>query len=54
MPYTDIIRRLKDAFGLPIAAYNISGEYAMLTAALDGEEMVDGPKDNFRFILRSR
>ncbi len=33
LPYLDIIRRVKDAFGAPTAAYLVSGEYAMLTAA---------------------
>jgi porphobilinogen synthase len=31
--YGDIIRRVKDALGLPVAAYNVSGEYAMVEAA---------------------
>ena len=33
MPYLDVIRRLRDASNLPIAAYQVSGEYAMLKAA---------------------
>jgi porphobilinogen synthase len=33
LPYLDIVRRVKDATGLPLAAYNVSGEYAMLKAA---------------------
>jgi len=33
MSYLDIIRRAKDAFDLPIAAYQVSGEYAMIKAA---------------------
>lgn len=33
MPYLDIIRRAKDAFGVPTFAYQVSGEYAMLKAA---------------------
>ena len=33
MPYLDVIRRVKDAFGLPTFAYQVSGEYAMLKAA---------------------
>ncbi|HHB12725.1 MAG TPA: porphobilinogen synthase [Chromatiales bacterium] len=33
MPYLDIIRRVKDSFGVPTAAYHVSGEYAMLKAA---------------------
>ena len=42
LPYLDIIRRVKDAYGYPTAAYNVSGEYSMIKAAaergwLDGE-----------------
>jgi len=33
LPYLDVIRRVKDATMLPVAAYNVSGEYAMLKAA---------------------
>ncbi len=33
MPYLDIVRRVKDAFGVPTYAYQVSGEYAMLRAA---------------------
>ncbi|KAL3943266.1 MAG: hypothetical protein SGBAC_002675 [Bacillariaceae sp.] len=35
MPYLDIIRRLKDATPLPVAAYHVSGEYAMIKAACE-------------------
>lgn len=35
MPYLDIIRRGKDNFALPMAAYQVSGEYAMLRLAVD-------------------
>lgn len=35
MPYLDIIRRGKDTFSLPMAAYQVSGEYAMLRLAVD-------------------
>jgi porphobilinogen synthase len=31
--YLDVIRRVKDRFGYPVAAYNVSGEYAMVKAA---------------------
>jgi porphobilinogen synthase len=42
MPYLDIVARVKEAFGMPTFAYQVSGEYAMLMAAeqhgwLDGE-----------------
>ncbi len=33
LPYLDVVRRLKDAFGVPTFVYNVSGEYAMLKAA---------------------
>ncbi len=33
LPYLDIIRRVKDEFGVPTLAYHVSGEYAMLKAA---------------------
>jgi porphobilinogen synthase len=33
LPYLDLIRRIKDDTGMPLAAYNVSGEYAMLKAA---------------------
>ena len=43
LPYLDIIRRAKEEFDLPIAAYNVSGEFSMIKAAanlgwLDGEK----------------
>ena len=45
MPYLDIVRRVKDAFGVPTLAYQVSGEYAMLMAAaangwLDGDRVM--------------
>ena len=33
LPYLDVIRRAKERFGVPLAAFNVSGEYAMLKAA---------------------
>ncbi len=33
LPYLDVIARVKTEFGLPVAAYSVSGEYAMLKAA---------------------
>jgi porphobilinogen synthase len=43
MPYLDVLRRVKDHFGMPTFAYQVSGEYAMIMAAaqngwLDGEK----------------
>ena len=35
LPYLDIIRRAADEFNIPVAAYNVSGEYAMIKAAAD-------------------
>ena len=45
MPYLDIVRRVKDAFGVPTFAYQVSGEYSMLMAAaangwLDGDQVM--------------
>ncbi len=33
LPYLDVIRRIKDRYGVPVFAYQVSGEYAMLAAA---------------------
>lgn len=46
MPYLDIVRAARDAFDVPVAAYNVSGEYAMLMAAvrngwLDRDRAID-------------
>jgi len=35
MPYLDILRQVRDAFGMPTFAYQVSGEYAMIRAAAD-------------------
>jgi porphobilinogen synthase len=35
MPYLDIVRRVKDEFGVPTFVYQVSGEYAMHMAAAD-------------------
>ena len=45
MPYLDICRRVKDGFGVPTFAYQVSGEYAMIQAAaqngwVDGERVM--------------
>ncbi|WP_166415592.1 porphobilinogen synthase [Cochlodiniinecator piscidefendens] len=45
MPYLDICRRVKDSFGVPTYAYQVSGEYAMIKAAaqngwIDGEKVM--------------
>jgi porphobilinogen synthase len=33
LPYLDVVRRVKDTFGVPTYVYQVSGEYAMLMAA---------------------
>ena len=33
LPYLDVIRAVRDRFDLPVGAYNVSGEYAMVKAA---------------------
>jgi porphobilinogen synthase len=43
MPYLDICRRVKDAFGVPTFAYQVSGEYAMIQAAA-ANGWIDGQK----------
>jgi porphobilinogen synthase len=48
LPYLDIVRRVKERFGLPTFAYQVSGEYAMLAAAAEA-----GWLDRDRAILES-
>lgn len=48
MPYLDIIRRVKDQFGVPTFAYQVSGEYAMLKAAI-----MNGWLDEQQVVLES-
>jgi len=43
MPYLDICRRVKDSFGVPTFAYQVSGEYAMIQAAAQNG-WIDGQK----------
>ena len=43
LPYLDVIKLLKDNFDIPIAAYNVSGEYAMVKAAA-ANGWIDGNK----------
>ena len=49
LPYLDIISRLRDEFDLPMAAYHVSGEYAMIKAA-EERGWVDGPKVMMEFL----
>ena len=48
MPYLDIVAKLREAIDLPIAVYNVSGEYAMLKAAAQ-----NGWLDNDKAIIES-
>ena len=48
MPYLDIVRRVKETFAVPTFAYQVSGEYAMLKAAI-----LNGWLDNDRVVLES-
>ena len=48
MPYLDIVRRVKDEFGVPTFVYQVSGEYAMLMAAAQ-----NGWLDERRVVLES-
>ena len=43
LPYLDVVRRVKDEFGVPTFAYQVSGEYAMLQSAIDNG-FLDGDK----------
>jgi porphobilinogen synthase len=43
LSYLDVIRQARDHFPLPIAAYNVSGEYAMVKAAAE-KGWIDGPR----------
>lgn len=48
LPYLDIIRMARDRFNVPLAAYNVSGEYAMLKAAVQ-----NGWLDEKRVVLEA-
>ena len=48
LPYLDVVRRVKDAFGVPTLVYQVSGEYAMLKAAA-----ARGWLDNDRVVMES-
>jgi porphobilinogen synthase len=43
LAYLDVIRQARDSFPLPIAAYNVSGEYSMVKAAAE-RGWIDGPR----------
>ncbi len=42
LPYLDIVRRVKERFGVPTFAYQVSGEYAMIMAA--AQQRLAGPR----------
>src|SRR5699024_3874878 len=48
LPYLDIVRRVKDTFAVPTFAYQVSGEYAMLKAA-----MTNGWLDEQKAVMES-
>lgn len=41
LPYLDVIRMIKDEFMLPLVAYNVSGEYSMIMAAIEKDYLTD-------------
>ncbi len=43
LSYLDVISKVKERFDVPVAAYNVSGEYAMLKAAA-ANGWIDGPR----------
>ncbi len=43
MPYLDVVRRVKDEFGVPTFAYQVSGEYAMHMAAIENGWLAEKP-----------
>ncbi len=53
MPYLDICRRAKDAFGAPTFAYQVSGEYAMIRGAAD-RGWIDGERAMLESLLAFR
>ena len=50
MPYLDICRRVKDTFGVPTYAYQVSGEYSMIRGAAD-HGWIDGEKAMMESLL---
>ncbi len=50
LPYLDIVFRVKDAFGVPTFAYQVSGEYAMIMAAA-GNGWIDGDRAMMESLL---
>jgi porphobilinogen synthase len=50
MPYLDVVRRVKDTFSMPTFAYQVSGEYAMITAAANNG-WIDGDRAMMESLL---
>jgi porphobilinogen synthase len=50
MPYLDIVRRVKDTFAMPTFVYQVSGEYAMISAAA-GNGWIDGERAMMESLL---
>jgi porphobilinogen synthase len=50
LPYLDILHRVKTAFGMPTFAYQVSGEYAMIAAAV-ANGWLDGDKAMMESLL---
>jgi porphobilinogen synthase len=50
LPYLDVIHAVRDAFDIPVAAYNVSGEYAMIKAA-DRLGWIDGAQVTMEVLL---
>ena len=50
MPYLDVVRRVKDTFGMPTFVYQVSGEYAMIAAAA-GNGWIDGERAMMESLL---
>ncbi|MBI4260699.1 MAG: porphobilinogen synthase [Actinobacteria bacterium] len=53
LPYLDVIRLARDVTGLPLAAYNVSGEYAMVKAAAE-RGWIDGRKATLEILTAIR
>jgi porphobilinogen synthase len=50
LPYLDVIRRVKEDFAMPVAAYQVSGEYSMVKAAAE-KGWIEGEKVMFESLL---
>ena len=50
LAYLDIIRRVREECTVPVAAYNVSGEYSMLQAAAE-RDWIDGPRVMMEILL---